>query len=132
LSEVESLLGGIRRRVVLGFTRGLGHTSMLLGHVVDGPASEGEEIARAGLAGAAVVSHVSVGKACELETMVRGPPPNVRRMSMVPWRYRRTFFRACRWASVGEAWAVPRMLHAVETLGRVLTAAYWRLPSRLG
>jgi hypothetical protein len=29
LPEVESLLGGVGRRVVLGFTRGLGHTSML-------------------------------------------------------------------------------------------------------
>jgi hypothetical protein len=29
LAEVESLLGGVSRRVVLGFTSGLGHTSML-------------------------------------------------------------------------------------------------------
>jgi hypothetical protein len=84
LPEVESLLGGISRREVLGFTRGLGHTSMLFGLVTDGPASEGEEIARAGLAGVAVVCPVSVGKACDLENVVRAPPPNVRRMSMVP------------------------------------------------
>jgi hypothetical protein len=42
LPEVESLLGGISRRVVLGFTRGLGHTGMLFGLVADGPASEGK------------------------------------------------------------------------------------------
>ena len=41
LPEVESLLGGVSRRVVLGFTRGLGHTCLLFGLVVDGPASEG-------------------------------------------------------------------------------------------
>jgi hypothetical protein len=39
LPEVESLLGGISRRVVLGFTRGLGHTCLLLGLVADGPSS---------------------------------------------------------------------------------------------
>jgi hypothetical protein len=83
LAEVESLLGGISRRVVLGFTRGLGHTSMLFGLVADGPASEGEEIARTGLAGAVVVCPVSVGKVCELEAVVRAPS-NVRRISMVP------------------------------------------------
>jgi hypothetical protein len=33
LAEVESLLGGVRRRVVLGFTRGLGHKCMLFGLV---------------------------------------------------------------------------------------------------
>jgi hypothetical protein len=131
LPEVESLLGGIRRIVVLGFTRGLGHTSLLFGLVADGPASKCEEIARTGLACAVVVCPVSVGKACELETVVRAPP-NARRMSMVPWRYRRTFFRACMWASVGEAWAEPRMFNAVETSGRVETAAYWSLPKRLG
>jgi hypothetical protein len=128
---VESLLGSIRRRVVLGFTRGLGHTVLLFGLVADGPASEGEEKARTGLAGVVVVCPVSVGKAYELETVVRAPP-NVRRMSMVPWRYRRTFFRASRLASVEEAWAEPRMLNAVWTSGRVQTAAYWRLPRRLG
>jgi hypothetical protein len=36
------------------------------------------------------------------------------------------------WASVGEAWAEPRMLNAVKTSRRVQTAAYWRLPRRLG
>jgi hypothetical protein len=46
LPEVESLLGGMSRRVVLGFTRGLGHASLLFGLVIDGPASEGEEITR--------------------------------------------------------------------------------------
>jgi hypothetical protein len=130
LAEVESLLGGVSRRVVLGFTSGLGHTSMLFGLVANGPASEREEIPRTRLAGAAVVCPVSVGKACELETVVRAPP-NVTRMSMVPNRYRRTFFRACMCASVGDAWAEPRMLNAVETSGRVHTAAYWRLPMRL-
>jgi hypothetical protein len=29
-AEVESLLGGVSRGVVLGFTSGLGHTSLLL------------------------------------------------------------------------------------------------------
>jgi hypothetical protein len=80
---VESLLGGISRKVVLGFTRGLGHTCLLFGLVTDGPASEGEEIARTGLAVDAVVRPISVGKVCELETVVR-TPPHVRRMSMVP------------------------------------------------
>jgi hypothetical protein len=60
------------------------------------------------------------------------PPPNDMRMSMVPWRYRRTFLRAYKCTSVGDAWAEPRMLNAVETSGRVQTAAYWRLPMRLG
>jgi hypothetical protein len=83
LSEVESLIGGVSRRVVLGFTRGLSHTSLLFGLVTDGPASEGEEIAKARLAGGAVVGPVMVGKACELEAVVHAPP-NVMRMSMVP------------------------------------------------
>jgi hypothetical protein len=131
LAEVESLLGGVSRIVVLGFTSGLGHTSTWFGLVADGPASESEEIARTGLAGAAMVCPVSVGKVCKLVDVIR-PTPNVRRMSMVSWRYRRTFFRARRWASVGEAWAKPRMLNAVETSGRVQTAAYWRLPRRQG
>jgi hypothetical protein len=91
LPEVESLLGGVSRRLVLGFTRGLSHTSLLFGLVVDGPASESEEVARTILAGAAVVCSVSVGEACELDTVVRAAP-NVRHMSMVPWRNRRTFF----------------------------------------
>jgi hypothetical protein len=65
LPEVESLLGGVSRRVVLGFTSGLGHTNMLFGLVTDGPASEGEDIALTRLAGAAVVCAISVGKACE-------------------------------------------------------------------
>jgi hypothetical protein len=46
LAEVESLLGGVNRRVVLGLTRGVGHTSVLFALVADGPASESEEIAR--------------------------------------------------------------------------------------
>jgi hypothetical protein len=46
LAEVEFLLDGASRRVVLGFTSGLGHTSLLFELVTDGPASEGEEIAR--------------------------------------------------------------------------------------
>jgi hypothetical protein len=71
LAEVESLLGGVSRRVVLGFTSGLGHTSLLFLLVADGSASESEKIARTRLAGAAVVCLVSVGKACELETVVR-------------------------------------------------------------
>jgi hypothetical protein len=29
LSEVESLLGGVNNRAILGFTRGLSYTSML-------------------------------------------------------------------------------------------------------
>jgi hypothetical protein len=64
--EVESLLGDISRRVVPALTRGLGHICLLFGLVTDGPASEGEEIARTGLAGGDVVCLVSVGKACEL------------------------------------------------------------------
>jgi hypothetical protein len=92
LAEVESLLDGVSRRVVLGFTSGLGPVSLLFGLVVDG--SEGEEIARTRLAGAAVVCIASVGKTCKLKTVVRAPP-NVRRMWMVPWRYRSTFLRAC-------------------------------------
>jgi hypothetical protein len=60
LPEVESLLGGISRIVVLGFTRGLGHTCVLFGLVTDGPASEGEKIARTGLAGVDVVCLVNV------------------------------------------------------------------------
>jgi hypothetical protein len=132
LEEMETLLGGVNRGVVLGFTSGLGHTSMLFGLVANGPASESDEIARTRLAGGAVVCPFSIGKACKLETVVRAPPPNVRRMSMVPWRYRSTFFRACMWASVGDAWAEPSMLYAVDTSGRVQTAAYWRLPNRLG
>jgi hypothetical protein len=132
LAEVESLLGGVSRRVLLGFTNGLCHTCLLFGLVVDRPASESEEVARAGVAGAAVVCSVSVGKACKLEVVVRAPSPNVRRMSMVPWRYRSTFLSARRWASVRGAWAEPRMLIAVETSGRVQTVAYWRLPSKLG
>jgi hypothetical protein len=75
LAEEESLLSGVSRRVVLGFTSGLGHTSLLFGLVAYGSASESEEIARTGLAGPAVVCPVSVGKACELETLVRAPPP---------------------------------------------------------
>jgi len=71
---VESLLGGVSRRVVLGFTRGLSHTSLLFGLVTDWPASEGKEIAGARLAGAAVVGPISVGKACELEAVVQAPP----------------------------------------------------------
>jgi hypothetical protein len=46
LAEVESLLNGVRRRVVLGFAGGLGHASLLFGRLVAyGPASESEEIA---------------------------------------------------------------------------------------
>jgi hypothetical protein len=74
LAEVESLLGGVSRRIVLGFTSGLGHTSILFGLVADGPASEGEEIARTRLAGVDVVCSVNVGKSCKLETVVRAPP----------------------------------------------------------
>jgi hypothetical protein len=36
LAEVESLLGGASRRRILGFTSGLGHTSVLFGLVGDG------------------------------------------------------------------------------------------------
>jgi hypothetical protein len=50
LAEVESLLGGVSRRVVLGFTCGLGHASLMFGLVAVGPASASEEIARTGLA----------------------------------------------------------------------------------
>jgi hypothetical protein len=47
LAEVESLLGGGNRRVVLGLASGLVHTSSLLfGLVAVGPASEDEDIAR--------------------------------------------------------------------------------------
>jgi hypothetical protein len=74
LAEVESLLGGVGRKVVLGFASGLGHTSLLFGLVADGSATESEEIARTRLAGVVVVCPVSVGKACELETVVRAPP----------------------------------------------------------
>jgi hypothetical protein len=82
LAEVESLLGGVSRRVVLGFTSGLGYTSMLFGLVADGPASESEEIARTRLADADVVCPVNVGKASELETEVRAPPPT---SGACPW-----------------------------------------------
>jgi hypothetical protein len=86
LAEVESLLGGVNRRVVLGFASGLGHTILLFGLVVDGPASDSEEVARTGLAGAADVYPASVGKACKLEAVVHAlPPPNVKRMLMVLW-----------------------------------------------
>jgi hypothetical protein len=37
LVEVESLLGRVSRRVVLGDASGLGHTSQLFGLVADGP-----------------------------------------------------------------------------------------------
>jgi hypothetical protein len=74
LAEVEFLYSGVSRGVVLGFTSGLGHTSMLFRLVANGPASDSEGIARTGLAGAAAVCLISVGKACELETMVRAPP----------------------------------------------------------
>jgi hypothetical protein len=94
LVEVESLLGGVSRRAILDFTSGLGHTSLLFGLVAYGPASEGEEITKTRLAGAAVVCPISVGKVCKLENVVRAPP-NVRRMATVPWRYRRTLFMAC-------------------------------------
>jgi hypothetical protein len=83
LAEVESLLDGVSRRVVLGFTSALGHTCLLFGLVVDGPASESEEIARTRLAGDAVVCPVSGGKACELETVVRAPPPPPKRQAHV-------------------------------------------------
>jgi hypothetical protein len=83
LAEVESLLGGAR--VVLGFTSGLGHTSLLFGIVTDGPASEGEEIARTRLAGVAVVFPFNVGKARELENVVRALPTS----------------SACRWCHGG-------------------------------
>ena len=53
-------------KLVLGFTRGWSHTSLLFDLVTHWPASEGEEIAGARLAGAAVVGPISVGKACEL------------------------------------------------------------------
>jgi hypothetical protein len=118
LAEVESFLGGVSRRVILGFTRGLSHARLLLGLEADRPASESEEIARTRLAGDVAVCLVIVGKAWKLEIVVRAPP-NVRRMSMVPWRYRSTFFKAYKLASVGDAWAEPRMLNAVETSGRV-------------
>jgi hypothetical protein len=73
LAEVESLLGGVSLGVILGFTSGLGHTSLLFGLVAYGPASEGEEIARTRLAGVAVVRPVNVSKVCNLETVVRAP-----------------------------------------------------------
>jgi hypothetical protein len=73
LAKVESLLGGVNITLVLGFTSGLGQTSILFGLVANGPASESEEIARTGFAGAAVVCPVIVGKAFKLETMVRAP-----------------------------------------------------------
>jgi hypothetical protein len=74
---MESLLGGISRKVSLGFTSGLGHISLLFGLVADGPASDSEEVARTGLAGAAVVCQVSVGKACKLEAVVRARPQSL-------------------------------------------------------
>jgi hypothetical protein len=128
LAEVEFLLGGVRRGVVLGFTSGLGHTSLLFGLW---PASDSEEVARTGLAGVVVASPVSVGKACKLEAVVRPPPQRHAHVdgAMEVSKY---LFSAYTWASVGDAWAEPRMLNAVETSGRVQTAAYWRLLSRLG
>jgi hypothetical protein len=46
LAEVESLFGGVSRGVVLGFTSGLGHTSLLFGLVADRSAFKCEKIAR--------------------------------------------------------------------------------------
>jgi hypothetical protein len=75
LAEVESLLGGVIRRVVLGSTRGLSHTSLLFGLVANGPVSESEEMARTRLADAFAVCRVTVGKACKLKIVVRASPP---------------------------------------------------------
>jgi hypothetical protein len=66
LTEMESLLGGVSRKVVLGFTSGLGHTSLLFRLVAYEPASEGEWVARTRLAGVAVVRPIRVGKASKL------------------------------------------------------------------
>jgi hypothetical protein len=70
----EGFCEHVSHKVVLGFTRGWSHTSLLFGLVTDWPASEGEDIAGARLAGAAVVGLVNVGKACELEAVVQAPP----------------------------------------------------------
>jgi hypothetical protein len=51
----------------------IGPRKFFFGLVADGPASDGEEIARTRLAGAVVVCLVSVGKACKLETVARHP-----------------------------------------------------------
>jgi hypothetical protein len=74
LAEVESLLGGVSRRIILGFTSELGHTSLLFRLVTDGPASEGEKLARTRLACATIVCLVRVIKAFKLEIVVRASP----------------------------------------------------------
>jgi hypothetical protein len=104
LAEVEqSLVGGVSRRVILGFTCGLGHARLLSGLVADGPASESEKIARTGLAGDVVVCPVIVGKAYKLETVVRAPPPTS---------------SACRWCHGGID--VPFSEHACVRRWRML------------
>jgi hypothetical protein len=91
--------------------------------VAYGPASDSEEIARTGLAGAANVCPINVGKACKMETVVRASPQRHAHVggAMEVSQY---LFKACMWASVGDAWAEPRMLDAVETSGRVQMATY--------
>jgi hypothetical protein len=95
---VESLRGGVNRRVVLGFTSGLGHTSLLFGLKADGPASEGEEIGRTRLAGVGVVCLVIVGKACKLEIVGRPPAAQRRPRTGVRSQARRHSLTSPWWA----------------------------------
>jgi hypothetical protein len=74
LTEVESLLDGVNRRVKSRFASGLGHTSLLFRLVAYGSASEGKEIARTRLASVVVVCPVRVGKAYKLVNVVRASP----------------------------------------------------------
>jgi hypothetical protein len=99
LAEVESLLGGVSRRVVLGFTSGLGHTSLLFGLVADGPASESEEIARTGLAG-----RLPIHRRQSQEVGDCGPcPPQSQAHVDGTMEVSKDLLRACRCASVGDA-----------------------------
>jgi hypothetical protein len=47
LAKVESLFGGVCRRIVINLPSGLGDASLLRGLVVDNTAAEGEQVARA-------------------------------------------------------------------------------------
>jgi hypothetical protein len=132
LAEVDSLIGGVSRTVILGFTSGLGHTSMLFGLLADGPASEGEEKVRTRIAGVVVVRPVSVGKACKLETAVCPPLPQRQAHVDGAMEVSKYLLHGVQVCVRGDAWAEPRMLIAVETSERVQTAAYWRLHMRLG
>jgi hypothetical protein len=70
---VYSLLGGVRRRVVLSLACGLRDACLLLGLVIHRPSPECEQVAGAGLACVAVICPFGVGEACELEVVVDSP-----------------------------------------------------------